>query len=296
MKNIFKSLCAGFICLMCLISAVGCSCSKKSVKINYNIEVYAADGKDSAITERITVEANLIKKFAEPAGTPCYKRGETEYKKLTSETQLNECNELGCYSKKEDGEYAKLDNKQDILMAALANGNCYAKVYKYEIINDSNSEKYETSCYTSTGEKFERLTPNSSRKEASVELEHKFPIYTGQKNINLMYTSETRDMPKKETESFIYEFVIYNQDTNDIYIEIIGIGKILNDQLSLNARKTKFKYEEPTNDVDLAKRAYIVKAGKTMKLKIEVKNLTKSDLVNDETDTLTLRIPLKIVK
>lgn len=295
MKKIFKSLCAGLICLVSLVSTAGCSCSKEKIKINYNIEVFTADGENGAITEKLTVKAILTKKFAEPAGTPCYKRGEFIYKELKSDTQIDECDEFGCYMLNDEQEYVKLSNKEDVLIAAINNGNCYAKVYSYELVTDDTVTK----CYTVDGEKFERLDPNSAKKEATTQLEEKYPIYTGQANQNFMYTSQTRDMPSNELHSYIYEFVIINNDSSDIYVKLIGLNRdVLAGQVTDEARLNKFDFDYPLPEkISTSLYAYKIETGKSITLKIEVKQLVKSDLTEDaEGNKITLNIPLAIVR
>lgn len=286
MKKILKLMFINFSLICCLIIG-GCSCSKP---MNVKYAVTTGQGSlENQLTSNIVVNAVVTKKFREPADTPCYKKMKGgSFVKLETSGEKQECTTKDCF-KKEKGSYVKMNKDSDATACIMGKFDCYEEVketyYKLLVNPDGVS-----ACYTKDGEYFERATYNAVEK---VELEKAIPISTT--NNKLSYESSYLEVPKNKTYSLIYDFEITNKENKILYIAAIDFEDITGGVIKEESY-SKITMTIPEEKIFLTDGYYYeVGAGKTITIRIEIKNLLTTDAKAKSTKNLTLNIPV-IVK
>ena len=113
MKKILTKSLIAFVCFICLIANVGCSCAK-SASVKYTVTVGKED--NSLFTESLDVKTVIKKKFREPIDTPCYKLEDDEYVLIEDADEVYQCYD------KDGNEFEKANYNRDEF-AVLAEEN-----------------------------------------------------------------------------------------------------------------------------------------------------------------------------
>lgn len=286
MKKIVRLL---SICLVlaCCVVVSGCSCASP-MKVSYSIST--ADGTN------MEVRAIVTKKFREPVDTPCFKKvdgGKSGYSKLETSEEIQACfnGSIKCYKKVKDGLFkSKYVEITDILELNRCEDefDCYEKAdvtyYKELKYPEGISE-----CYNAEGEPFERAT---YEKAESVELDNRLAVYPMLNRY--MYESSIEQVPSNPNYSLIYTFSVENKDSRKMYIEAIEYN-VVTQGIVKESSASKVKLTLPENRVFMNNKFYyVVEAGSTITIKIEVKNLLTSDSAKKKTKELQLIIPLTV--
>lgn len=137
MKKFISKIAVSLVCVFCLITAFGCSCSKK-FEVYYSVNV--SEGENQSFDENLMVKAEVIQKFREPANTPCYKKVEdNKYELIQDASEVSEC-----YTS-EGQQFEKATHK-------LVESKVLSEYFP--IYQETDAEKTKPSAYTSESIEF----------------------------------------------------------------------------------------------------------------------------------------------
>lgn len=289
MKKLFRVLIFNFILVFCILIS-GCSCSSP---MNIVYKVTYAQENEQSYAANLSVNATVTRKYREPANTPCYKKIDAKkYVKLETSAEIAQCFNSDCYKLVKNTllkkEYALIDRKYDVISCQNGEFDCfeYSEVEYYKLLEDTEGID---KCYTQYGEYFEKATYNKVEKN---EVESKEVLST---NLNkLEYTSESQQVSSNEVQSLIYEFTIENNQQTPIMIVAMDLETITEGKVKEESN-SKINFTDPQKYFQDDKYYYVISAGSSIKITIEVKYLLKSDIKDKKMKTLTLNIPI-IVK
>jgi hypothetical protein len=259
------------------------------MKITYTIRTGQGD-LETLLKSDLKVKSTVIIKYREPIDTPCYKKVEGEkYVELTNVAERYQCQTSDCY-KKVDGKYVKM-TKDNLEVSKCISGDfkCYeySEDTYYKLLKNPEGI---SKCYTEDGEYFERAT----YKADSDNILEKTKTVVSKSENKLEYTSESNKVSSIETNSLIYQFDITNNESSTMYIEALDYEDITGGIIK-KSQYSKVLLTLPTNRKFSDNRFYyVIDAGKTITIKVEVKYLLTSDISKKGTKTLNLNIPIVV--
>lgn len=135
MKKMFRIISFTLVFLLSFVSVVGCSCSSIA-KVAYSFELINQDTED--MSKKLAVVVKTVRKYREPANTPCYEKKGDTYELIPNPEGITKC-----YDKDgnefERATYDKIEKKELNIDGVILQNNVDAS----KNILNFDSDRYE---------------------------------------------------------------------------------------------------------------------------------------------------------